>query len=216
MAYEPYIGLRFLLARGVDTVSVVTLICVTGVAVGVMAMIVVLSVMGGFEGDLKTKILGTKTHIVVHGEHWDRIPDAAPIVSHLRAVDGVVGAAPFIETEVMVSSSTNLSGVVIKGIDPAAVGSVSDLERNLVDGDLAYLDSPSRVRAGLRGLSDPEELDRILDELEFERNLPPLPGDDRQGRHQPGVEGKVYRARDGQIAIRQHDGLCTVLAHPLA
>jgi lipoprotein-releasing system permease protein len=113
------------------------------------------------------------------------------------------GVAPFIETEVMISSPTNLAGVIIKGIDPVAVGSVSDLDRNMVDGDLAYLDSPSRVRAGLRGLSDPEELDRILDELEFERNLSPVPGDKREGRYQPGVKGKVYKARDGQIVIDQ-------------
>ncbi len=114
-----------------------------------------------------------------------------------------MGAAPYIETEVMISSPTNLAGVVIKGIDPESVGSVSDLERNLVDGDLAYLDSPKRVRAGLRGLSDPEELDRILDELEFERNLEPVPGDKRDGRYQPGIEGKVYKAPDGQIVIDQ-------------
>jgi lipoprotein-releasing system permease protein len=203
MAYEPYIGIRYLLARGVDTVSIVTLICVCGVSVGVMAMIVVLSVMGGFEGDLKTKILGTKTHVVVHGEDWDRVDNVDALLTSIRGVEGVVGAAPYIETEVMISSPTNLSGVVIKGIDPESVGSVSDLERNLVDGDLAYLDSPKRVRAGLRGLSDPEELDRILDELEFERNLEPVKGDNRDGRYQPGVEGKVYNAPDGQIVIDQ-------------
>jgi lipoprotein-releasing system permease protein len=83
--------MRYLLSRGVDTVSVVTLICVTGVAMGVMAMIVVLSVMGGFEGDLKTKILGTKTHIVVHGEDWNRVGNADGLVAVLRGVDGVVG-----------------------------------------------------------------------------------------------------------------------------
>lgn len=203
MAYEPYIGIRYLLARGVDTVSVVTLICVCGVAVGVMAMIVVLSVMGGFEGDLKSKILGTKTHIVVHGDDWERVNDVERLVGTIREVDGIIGASPYIETEVMISSPTNLAGVVIKGIDPHSVGTVSDLERNLVDGDLAYLDSPARVRAGLRGLSDPEELDRILDELEFERNLEPLPIDKRDGRYQPGVEGKVYKAPDGQIVIDQ-------------
>ena len=203
MAYEPYIGIRYLLSRGVDTVSVVTLICVGGVAVGVMAMIIVLSVMGGFEGDLKDKILGTKTHIVVHGEHWQRLPSSKKLVERLRTVDGVVGAAPYIETEVMISSPTNLAGVVIKGIDPATVGTVSDLERNLVDGDLAYLDRPARVRLGLRGLSDPEELDRILDELEFERNLEPVDGDNRKGRYEPGVDGKVFKARDGQIVVDQ-------------
>lgn len=203
MAYEPYIGIRYLLARGVDTVSVVTLICVCGVAVGVMAMIVVLSVMGGFEGDLKTKILGTKTHVVVHGEDWKRVENVDALVTSIREVDGVIGAAPYIETEVMISSPTNLAGVVIKGIDPESVGSVSDLERNLVDGDLAYLDSPARVRAGLRGLSDPTQLDRILDELEFERELEPLPGDKREGRHQPGIEGKVFQRKDGQIVIDQ-------------
>ena len=205
MAYEPYIGIRYLLARGVDTVSVVTLICVCGVAVGVMAMIVVLSVMGGFEGDLKSKILGTKTHMVAEpGGDRRALKGPAALVGHIEAVDGVVGASAFIESEVMISSPTNLAGVIIKGIDPDHIGEVSDLERNLVDGDLTYLKAPSRVRPGRRGLSDPEELDRILDELEVELGLAPIDGDGgEEGRNHPGVEGKVFKTRAGEEVIDQ-------------
>ncbi len=202
MAYEAFVGLRYLMSqRRNDVLSVITLISIAGVAVGVMALIVVLSVMGGFEGDLKTKILGTRTHIVIMAPEEGTLRDIPPLVSAVEGVPSVVGISPFVESEVMISSPTNLAGVVIRGIDPARIGTVSDLERNLVDGDLGYLDSAVRVRPGRRGLSDPDELDRILDELEFELELAPDPAS--PGRYVPGVEGRVYETPDGKTVIDQ-------------
>jgi lipoprotein-releasing system permease protein len=203
MAYESFIGVRYLMAKKrSDVLSIITLISVAGIAIGVTAMIVVLSVMGGFEGDLKGKILGTRTHIVVSGADDRRIPDSLDLADAIEAVPGVVGASPFLEAEVMISSPTNLSGVVLRGISPDRVGRVSDLDRNLVDGDLKYLARPERVRPGRRGLSDPEELDRILDELEAEHDIP-NPDAATQGRHLPGVEGRVFDRPDGAPVIDQ-------------
>jgi len=187
--------------RRTDVLSVITVISIAGVAVGVMAMIVVLSVMGGFEGDLKTKILGTKTHVVITGVDEAPVGNVDALLAAIGGSPGVVGASPYVESEVMISSPTNLSGVVIKGIDPDRVSKVSDLERNLVDGDLAYLHSADKVRAGRRGLSDPEELDRIIEELEVELGLPAEPAAD--GKYVPGVEGKVYPGKDGRPVIDQ-------------
>lgn len=205
MAYESFIGVRYLMAKKrSDVLSVITLISVAGIAIGVTAMIVVLSVMGGFEDDLKGKILGTRTHIVVSGKDDLRIPPGDDLARLAESAQGVEGASPFIEAEVMISSPTNLSGVVLKGIDPQHVGKVSDLERNLVDGDLKYLARPERIRPGRRGLSDPEELDRILDELEAEFDVNGAgAGAGQQGRRVPGVEGKVYQTQDGHTVVDQ-------------
>ena len=205
MAYEVFIGFRYLMAKKRSNVlSVITLISVAGVAVGVMAMIVVLSVMGGFENDLKTKILGTKTHMVVSGQDQRPIKNYGPLLGEFREIEEIVGAAPFVESEVMISSPTNLAGVVIKGIDPGTIGGVSDLERNLVDGDLTYLADPERVRPGRRGLSDPEELDQILDELEGELDLDAFDADSgREVRPEGGIQGAVIEGPGGAKAIDQ-------------
>ena len=207
LGYEAFVGVRYLMAkRRADVVSIITIISVMGVAVGVMAMIVVLSVMGGFEADLKHKILGTKTHIVLLAEEeGDNLPAPKALLEQLDQHPEVIGASPFIESEVMISSPTNLSGVLIKGIDPSRITQVSDLERNLVDGDLTYLNAADRIRPGRRGLSDPEELDRILDELETENNLAPIDGHDPDGdgRYVPGVDGRVYKGKNGGVVVDQ-------------
>ena len=123
MKYEWFIGLRYLKAKRKQTfVSIITVISIVGVTVGVMALIVVLSVMSGFEKTLKEKILGTQAHLVLlkaSQEGMDHYEEAAEKV---KEVKGVVSAAPFIFNQVMLSSESNVSGVVLKGIDPDRVG----------------------------------------------------------------------------------------------
>ena len=140
MSYERFIGLRYLMAKKrTQVVSIITLISITGVALGVTALIVVLSVMGGFKKDLKDKILGTKAHAVVEASGDEDLKKAGEIADRVSKVDGVVGAEPFLESEVMVSSPTNLSGVILRGIDPDRVGEVSELKQDIIEGKLEYL-----------------------------------------------------------------------------
>ncbi|HLT30816.1 MAG TPA: ABC transporter permease [Myxococcaceae bacterium] len=125
--------------------SMMTTLSVGGVAVGVMALIVVMSVMSGFEGDLRDKILGTNAHAVVHS-YLGEIPSYEDIAEKARKVPGVVGATPFIIQEVMVVSDANVSGAVIKGIDPQTVDTVTDVGRNILPGgSLENLVDPSRL-----------------------------------------------------------------------
>lgn len=138
----------------VQRLSIFTTISTYGLFLGSGALVIVLSVMSGFESDLRHKILGTHAHIVV------TTPDHAftgyrEARAKLAELEGVVGVSPYLTNEVMISSSSNLSGVVLKGIDPKTVGQVTDLSKNTDVGGLDYLSSPEK----LRGLGGPPLFD---------------------------------------------------------
>jgi lipoprotein-releasing system permease protein len=122
-----------------------TLISVGGVAIGVWALTVVLSVMNGFEGDLKAKILGHNAHGMVMKYGKDEFTEWRSTSDRVRGVRGVIGATPFLYNEVMISAGQSLTGAVVKGIDPATIGTVTDLPRSVEEGDLAWLATPDRI-----------------------------------------------------------------------
>jgi lipoprotein-releasing system permease protein len=127
--------------------AMMTSLSVGGVGVGVMALVIVLSVMSGFEQDLQKKILGTNAHAVVmkYSEDFGEYADTARKVA---SVAGVTGVTPFILNEVMISSEGNIAGTIIKGIDPATIGAVSDLPENIQPGGkLEWLVNPSAAAA---------------------------------------------------------------------
>lgn len=169
MGYERFIGNRYLKSkRQSRMVSIITVIAVLGVAVGVTAMIVVLSVMGGFKKDLKEKILGTKAHIIVQRPGTDRISKSEHLLEKIRNTDGVVGASPFVRTDVMVSSPTNLNGVALHGVDPSTIGQVSQLPSNLREGKLRYLED-SRPLVNRLEEQRQKDIQGLIHELESER-----------------------------------------------
>jgi lipoprotein-releasing system permease protein len=140
MGYECFIGLRYLKAKRKQTfISIITLISIAGVAVGVMALIVVLSVMSGFEKTLKEKIVGTQAHIILQKTMGEGIENYDEVAKKVEEVEGVVSAAPFIISQVMLSTDTNVSGVVVKGIDPTREGKVTELLVYLTTGRLQDL-----------------------------------------------------------------------------
>ncbi len=124
-----------------------TALSVLGVGVGVMALVIVLSVMSGFEEDLQKKILGTNSHGVVLKYSPD-MPEYDDVLAKVKKVRGIKGATPFILNEVMISSEGNISGSMIKGIDPETVGSVTDLPDYLQPGgELKWLSEPEKIVA---------------------------------------------------------------------
>ena len=140
MPFELFIGLRYLKAKRKSTfISIITFISTAGVALGVMALIIVLAVMTGFENDLKEKILGTNAHIVV-------IRSGAPmeeyraVIEKLKRFTGVQAATPFIYNQVMLSSGKNVSGVVLRGIDIATDRQVTRLSKSIVEGSIDALE----------------------------------------------------------------------------
>ena len=131
LPYELFISLRYLRAkRRVRSLSVITVISTAGVTVGVMALIVVMAVMSGFEFDLRNKILGTNAHIWVL-RYGDRgIEDPAGALAEVRQVPDVTAASPFTYNEVLLTAAGRTAGSVLRGIDLA---SFDDFLRQLLD-----------------------------------------------------------------------------------
>src|SRR6056297_725764 len=121
-SFEYFIGARYLRSRQKQGfLSFITFLSVAGVTVGVMALIIVIAVMSGAESYFKKQILGVESHIIVRS-HKGRIENYQEIASELEKKPSVVSAAPFVYTQVMLRSASGLSGAVIRGLDPDAVG----------------------------------------------------------------------------------------------
>jgi lipoprotein-releasing system permease protein len=124
-----------------------TLISIAGVAVGVWALIVVLSVMSGFSADLKQKILGHNAHGMVLTYGQDEFGDWREIRKKTLAVPGITGATPFLYNEVMLATGENVTAAIVKGIDVGTVGTVTDLPQSVQSGELRWLAHPESIPA---------------------------------------------------------------------
>jgi lipoprotein-releasing system permease protein len=139
MHFELFVSLRYLLARRKQAfISVISLISVLGVAIGVASLIVVLGVMNGFSDNLRDKILGINSHLIL-GSVKQTIEGYDRLVQKSLQVDGIVAATPFIYYEVMLSTPSGVKGVVLRGIDPQTAGTVLSVEKDLVSGSLSDL-----------------------------------------------------------------------------
>jgi lipoprotein-releasing system permease protein len=149
-----------------------TLISIGGVAIGVWALTVVLSVMSGFEADLKRKILGHNAHGMVLAYGQDDFRGWQSIRERVLAVPGVVGATPFLYNEVMLSAGDSLTGAVLKAIDPATIGSVTELPESVESGKLAWLQDPAAIPPpGGRGAREAAPPARVLPGIVLGREL---------------------------------------------
>jgi len=120
MTFEYFIGARYLRSRQKQAfISFITFLSVAGVTVGVMALIIVIAVMSGAESYFKTQILGVESHIIVR-QHNGAIENYPEIIQKLEKIPRVTSAAPFVYTQVMLRSSSGLSGSVLRGLDPGA------------------------------------------------------------------------------------------------
>ena len=139
MKYELFIGLRYLQARRRETfISLITVISILGVMIGVMTLNVVMAVMTGFEETLRDRLLGINAHaaIVRSGEPMG---DYEKVIEQVKSVQGVVAASPTIYGQVMLTSGSRVSGVVVRGVDPDRVNEVVNIQRYLREGSLAGL-----------------------------------------------------------------------------
>lgn len=159
LPYEVFIGLRYLKAKRKQTfISIITFISIAGVMVGVMALIVVLAVMTGFQEDLRDKILGTNSHVVIT-KYGQGMSDYEKVNEDVQEHPDVVSATPFIYSQVMLTSENNVSGVVVRGVDPEREAKVTKLVENMTEGELASVD----VDEGeMPGIVIGTELARIL------------------------------------------------------
>lgn len=130
MPFEYFIGGRYLRTRQKHAfISLITFLSIAGVAVGVMALIVVISVMAGFESDLKDRILGIESHIVLTKKGGNFF-EYRTVSSLIKENEQVAAYSPFIHSQVMIKSQTTASGAVLRGVDPESVGNVVKHFRN--------------------------------------------------------------------------------------
>ncbi len=160
MRYELWIGLRYTRPKKRDAgrnhfISFISLISMLGIALGVAALIVVLSVMNGFQKELRTRILGVASHIQITGANgelseWTRTASQAAQNPH------VLAAAPYVAGQGMLSFDQTVRGVMVRGVLPAAEQKVADFEQHMKSGHLADL------QAGAFGIILGSELARAL------------------------------------------------------
>jgi lipoprotein-releasing system permease protein len=154
--YEGFVGLRYLRAspkRG--SLSLIAGIAIFGLALGVAVLIVVLSVMNGFEEVLRTRILSLTAHATITGLEG-RIRNWRPDLEQLQRFPGVVGAAPYIEEQGMLIHGDRSSGVMVRGVLPDGERRVVDLSPHLLSGRMSDL-KPGQYRVIL-GSALAEEL----------------------------------------------------------
>jgi len=134
-----FVGLRYVRTRRQGFfVSFISWVSMLGVAVGVTALITIISVMNGFEGELRSRLVALTAHATV-GAPRGVVADWPAIAARLRAVPGVAGVAPFVDVQAMAGRAGTLQPVLLHGIDPAVEPEVSTVEQHLVAGRLADL-----------------------------------------------------------------------------
>jgi lipoprotein-releasing system permease protein len=139
MRYELMIGLRYTRAKRRNRfISFISLISMAGIALGVMVLIVVLSVMNGFQTEVRTRILGVASHLQISGptgtlDDWQSVARIAS--GHPR----VLAAAPYVQAQGMLSADRGARGVAVRGVLPEAEEGVADFARHMVSGSLDAL-----------------------------------------------------------------------------
>ena len=145
LPYQIFIALRYLKSKKkYRAVSVTTAISIGGVAVGVMALLVVLSVMSGFHQDLQKKILGANAHIIIR-DYKGAIQDYETAAEKLKGEQGIVSYAPFVLGQVMVSSGNRTHGVFMRGINPGTESQTTDILSSIKEGDFTKLSEEGDV-----------------------------------------------------------------------
>jgi lipoprotein-releasing system permease protein len=154
--YELFIGLRYTRARQrTRFISVISIISIVGIALGMTVLITVLSVMNGFQREIRTRILGVASHVQISGAD-NRIADWQSVAATASRNEQVVAAAPYVSAQGLLSNGSAVRGAFIRGIDPALEEKVSDIGQHMRAGTLEAL------RPGEFGIVLGQELARSL------------------------------------------------------
>lgn len=191
---EVFIGLRYVQARAQrGFVSFISMASMLGISLGVAALIVILSVMNGFETELRTRLLSMTAHASIFQEVIG-IEDWVSLREEVLEKEGVMGASPFINLEGMLSSGANLSPAIVRGILPFEEAAVSQLERFFRIGSLSDLQENSqrivlgRILALNLGVGVGDRINLLVPRVENGRLMPSLNGFLVSGIFEAGVQ----------------------------
>ena len=138
-AYELFVGLRYTRAkRRNHFISFISLTSMLGIALGMTALIVVLSVMNGFQKEIRTRILGVASHVQVSGED-NVLADWPAVAAEARKNPQVIASAPYVQAQGLLSFSANVRGAIIRGVLPAEEDKVADIGEHMKQGKLSDL-----------------------------------------------------------------------------
>jgi len=138
LPFELFIAVRYLLARRKQAfISLISLISVLGVAVGVMALLIALSLMTGLQGELRDRLVGSTAHIYVFKAGG--LQDVEGDITRLRAIPDVIGAAPVLLGQGLIQSATQDAPIQVKGVVPALEPTVTNVGKSMQAGSLEAL-----------------------------------------------------------------------------
>ena len=150
--YELALGWRYTRAgratRRNGFISFISGVSMLGIALGVAALIIVLSVMNGFQKEVRDRMLSVVSHIEIFAPGGAALPDLERTLAEARANPNVIGAAPFVAAQALLARGEDMKGVLVRGIDPAREGEVTDLAAENVQGLKALVPGEFRVILG--------------------------------------------------------------------
>ncbi len=152
MSYELFIANRYLRSkRKTGLISIITYISIIGVMIGVAALIIVLSVMNGFESEVRSRIIGFGAHIELRTYHNAGLEAPDDVAEKISGIDKIVGTSPYINEKALIISKNKKGGVAVKGVDPQTLASVSDIEEKIVYGvfDIGQIDTDRKSYPGI-------------------------------------------------------------------
>ena len=225
VSYSFQIGVRYLRSKKRATVSMITLISIIGVALGVAALLAVLSITTGFEKAFRDKVLGVNAHVLVL-KYGREFRDYRDVLARVGDMPEVAGIAPFSINEMMLTKGERRAVVLVKGVTPKGLQTVLDLPQQMVAGNLEGLRRPGSVptpisqpkpdedwqwlrdiRDGKPGKGDSPPLERVKngDGTDVERGpqADGLPGDGEPTRRKTFWEEETERREAQREAERR-------------
>jgi lipoprotein-releasing system permease protein len=190
VSYSLQIGARYLRSKKRATVSMITLISIIGVALGVAALLAVLSITTGFEKAFRDKVLGVNAHVLVlkYGREFRDYRDVLATVGEMPEVAGI---APFSINEMMLTKGERRGVVLVKGVTPEGLQTVLDLPHQLVAGGLEGLRRPGAI-------SNLDATPKADDDWQWLRDI-------RDGRSSRGGDGVGTTGPDSALPARSVD-----------
>ncbi len=134
MNYEPWISYRYLMAKKDRFLSMINFVAVAGIAIGVMALIIVIGVMTGFDRDLRDKIIGTNAHILIERETG--LKNYSTVMGDLRSIKGIQAMSPYINGNVFLESNQRAMSLILRGVDPGREAKITKINDYLASGKI--------------------------------------------------------------------------------
>jgi lipoprotein-releasing system permease protein len=143
VSFELRIALKYLVAQRRQLfISVISTISTLGVIVGVMVLLIALAILTGFQGELRSRILGAASHLSIYKGGGAPFDDYRDVIAKLGGIDGMIGAAPVLYGKALVTSATGSGLVTLKGIEPMQEATVTEFGQKMMVGGLMRLVEP--------------------------------------------------------------------------